>query len=216
MVTDVEDIAVGPCGAATCVYLGDVGDNNAQRGEYAIMRFPMPTVPTTPGNTAMTATFERFRFSYEDGSHNAEGLMVGPDGTVYVVTKLAPGSGGRVAATGPSSIDRLPASMTAGAVAKATKVATLTVPAGTDLAASAAAAHPCGLGFLLRTYDKVYEFKVPAGMGFEAAFTTTPQVVATPSEQQSEAIDYRADGRGFVTSGEGASAPIMQTSCAPQ
>jgi len=36
-----------------------------------------------------------------------------------------------------------------------------------------------------------------------------------PNEQQSEGIDYRADGRGFITSGEGASAPIMRTDCAP-
>jgi hypothetical protein len=213
--TDIEDIAVGPCGAGTCVYLGDIGDNSAQRTEYAVLRFPVPMVPDSPGQAAMTATFERFRFTYEDGSHNAEGLMVAPDGTVYVVTKLAPGSGGRVAATGPSSIYRLPSSLAAGTVARATKVATLTVPASGDLAASGAAAHPCGAGFLLRAYDRVYEFSTPAGMGFEAAFTAVPKVVAMPNEPQSEAIDYRADGRGFITSGEGAGAPIFQTACSP-
>ena len=213
--TDIEDIAIGPCGAQTCVYLGDVGDNNAQRSEYAVLRFSLPMVPASAGQAAMTVPFERFRFTYEDGSHNAEGLMVGPDGVVYVVTKLAPGSGGRVAATGPSSIYRLPSSMTTTSVARATKIATLTVPASGELAASAAAAHPCGTSFLLRTYDRVYEFVSPAGMGLEAAFTATPKVVAMPNETQSEAIDYRADGRGFVTSGEGASAPIVQTACAP-
>ena len=213
--TDIEDIAIGPCGAQTCVYLGDVGDNNAQRSEYAVLRFSLPMVPASAGQAAMTVPFERFRFTYEDGSHNAEGLMVGPDGVVYVVTKLAPGSGGRVAATGPSSIYRLPSSMTTTSVARATKIATLTVPASGELAASAAAAHPCGTSFLLRTYDRVYEFVSPAGMGLEAAFTATPKVVAMPNETQSEGIDYRADGRGFVTSGEGASAPIVQTACAP-
>jgi len=213
--TDIEDIAVGPCGAGTCVYLGDIGDNSAQRSEYAVLRFPQPMVPDSPGQAAMTASFERFRFTYEDGSHNAEGLMVAPDGTVYVVTKLAPGSGGRVAATGPSSIYRVPSPLATGTVARATKVATLTVPASGDLAASGAAAHPCGAGFLLRAYDRVYEFSTPAGMGFEAAFTAVPKVVAMPNEPQSEAIDYRADGRGFITSGEGAGAPIFQTSCAP-
>lgn len=213
--SDFEDIAIGPCGTATCVFLGDIGDNNTQRSQYAVVRFLLPTVPTTPGSTARTPAYDRFAFVYEDGSHNAEGLMVAPDGTIYVVTKLAPGSGGRVAATGPSSVYRLPSSMTTTSVATAAKVATLTVPAGSDLAASAAAAHPCGLGFLLRTYDKVYEFTVPAGMGFEASFATTPKVVAMPNESQSEGIDYRADGLGFVTSGEGASVPIMETDCAP-
>jgi hypothetical protein len=208
--SDFEDIAIGPCGAANCVFLGDIGDNNARRTEYAVYRFLLPTVPTTPGNTTMTPAYDRFAFVYEDGSHNAEGLMVSPDGTIYVVTKVAPGTGGRVPATGPSSVYRLPPSMTT-----ATKVATLSVPTGTDLAASAAAAHPCGLGFILRTYDKVYEFTVPPGEGFEASFTTTPQVVAMPDEPQSEGIDYRADGLGFITSGEGVGAPIVETLCAP-
>jgi hypothetical protein len=212
--SDIEDIAVGPCDAKTCVYLGDVGDNAATRDEYAILRFAQPTVPTAPGMNAMTATFERYRFTYEDGSHNAESIMVAPDGTVYIVTKLAPGSGGRVTATGPSSVYRLAAPLSTTTVARATKVATLTVPKSGELAASAAAAHPCGAGFLLRTYDRVYEFLTPKGASFEAAFSVTPTMVAMPDEPQSEGIDYRADGRGFVTSGEGAGAPLFVTGCA--
>jgi hypothetical protein len=211
--SDIEDIAVGPCGAQTCVYLADIGDNTAARSEYGILRFAQPNVPASAGNTAMTATFERFRFTYEDGSHNAESLMVAPDGTLYIVTKLAPGSGGAVKATGPSSVYKLPASISASSVARATKVTTLSVPASGEAAASAAAAHPCGQGFLLRTYDRVYEFLAPSGGSFEAAFSATPTVVAMPTEPQSEGIDYRADGRGFITSGEGAKAPIVVTMC---
>jgi hypothetical protein len=214
--TDIEDIAVGPCGPQTCVYLGDIGDNAAQRNEYAILRFVAPMVPASAGTTMMTAAFERFQFTYEDGSHNAESLMVAPDGTIYIVTKLAPGSGGSVAATGPSSVYRLAASISSSSAARATKVATLAVPQSGELAASAAAAHPCGEGFLLRTYDRVYEFVTPAGMGFEAAFGVQPKLVSTTTDEpQSEGIDYRADGRGFITSGEGARAPIVQRSCAP-
>lgn len=211
--SDLEDIAVGPCGKGSCVYLGDIGDNAAVRGEYAVLRFAEPTVPSEPGTTSTTVDYERFAFHYEDGSHNAESLMVAPDGTVYVITKLAPGTGGNVRADGPSSVYRLPVPLSSGAVATAREVATLPVPAAGDQAASAAAAHPCGLGFLLRTYDRVYEFRVPAGASFEDAFAATPRVVAMPSEPQSEGIDYRSDGRGFVSSGEGASAPIMATDC---
>ncbi|HKP59421.1 MAG TPA: hypothetical protein VJV78_22005 [Polyangiales bacterium] len=214
--SDIEDIAVGPCGNQTCVFLGDIGDNAATRGEYAVLRFVEPKVPNEPGSSAMTATFERYRFTYEDGSHNAESLMVGPDGSLYIVTKLAPGSGGKVAANGVSSVYKLAASaLSTSESARATKVATLTVPMTGDLAASAAAAHPCGQGFLLRTYNRVYEFVTPPGASFESAFTATPSVVAMPDEPQSEGIDYRPNGRGFVSSGEGAKAPLMFTDCKP-
>ena len=105
------------------MYLGDIGDNAAQRAEYALLRFLAPMVPASAGATMMTAAFERFRFTYEDGSHNAESLMVAPDGSIYIVTKLAPGSGGNVAATGPSSVYRLAASIASSSVARASKVA---------------------------------------------------------------------------------------------
>lgn len=214
--SDIEDIAVGKCDANTCVYLADIGDNAAQRAEYSILRFVTPELPSAPSSMMLEPSFEQLHFRYEDGSHNAESLMVAPDGTLYIITKLAPGSGGNVEATGPSTVYRI-ASNAFGqsAVAMATKVTTLSVPQRGEPALSAAAAHPCGLGFLVRTYDRVYEFLVPAGAGFEAAFSTMPNVVAMPDEPQSEGIDYLADGRGFVTSGEGAGAPILVTQCAP-
>jgi hypothetical protein len=213
---DIEDIAVGPCGADTCVFLADVGDNAATRGEYGVLRFRQPEVPTDPGNTEQAPSFDALRFRYDDGAHNAESLIVAPNGTLYVITKLAPGSGGSVEATGPSSVYRIAAdAFEQDAVATAEKVATLPIPMSGEAALSAAAAHPCGSSFLVRTYDGVYEFVAPSGGDFEAAFSATPQRVAMPDEPQSEGIDYRADGRGFVSAGEGAGAPIVLTECKP-
>jgi hypothetical protein len=59
----------------------------------------------------------------------------------------------------------------------------------------------------------VYEYRISAGQAFESAFGVEPAVVNMPVEPQSEGIDYLADGRGFVTSGEGAKAPIMLSAC---
>lgn len=213
---DIEDIALGKCDAQTCVYLADVGDNAATRGEYSILRFVEPEVPSAAGAMELMPKFEQLKFRYEDGSHNAESLMVAPDGTLYIITKLAPGSGGNVEATGPSDVFRIAGdAFHQTSVATAQKVTTLSVPQRGEPALSAAAAHPCGLGFLVRTYDRVYEFLVPPGAAFEGAFAATPTVVAMPDESQSEGIDYLANGRGFVTSGEGAGAPILVTQCAP-
>jgi len=213
MASDIEDIAVGPCDGQSCVYLADIGDNGATRDEYALLRFAEPNVPSAAGVSELQTSFERYRFRYDDGSHNAEALMVAPDGTVYVVTKLAPGGGGRVAATGPSSVYRLSPPFSSNASAVAVKVAILPIPAGDDLAASAAAAHPCGLGFLVRTYNRVYEFRTPIGGTFEDAFAVAPVTVAMPAEPQSEGIDYLEDGRGFASSGEGANATVLVTDC---
>ena len=78
--SDIEDIAVGACGNESCVYLADIGDNGATRSEYALLRFVEPTIPDASRMSDLQTEFERYRFRYEDGSHNAEALMVAPDG----------------------------------------------------------------------------------------------------------------------------------------
>jgi hypothetical protein len=79
--------------------------------------------------------------------------------------------------------------------------------------ATSTSAHPCGRGFILRTGNTAYEFRIAAGAAFESAFAVTPTVVAAGTEPQSEAITYRPDGLGYYTSGETASAPIFAVAC---
>jgi len=76
--TDFEDVA---CHGTTIV-VGDIGDNDQERGEYQLYMFPAPLDPNA------TVTPERVVFKYEDGrSRNAEGLAFSPDGRLYLSTK---------------------------------------------------------------------------------------------------------------------------------
>jgi hypothetical protein len=204
---DVEDIAVGPCPTGTCLYLADVGGNVSQRTEYAILRTEEPSVPSSGTAEPSAVAFDRLRFEYDDAANrNAEGLLVDPTtGAIYVVTKVADGQ--------PSDVYALPDPPLTDALNVATKVADLPVPRAGDMAASAAAAHPCGTGFLIRTYNAVYEFRIPAGAPFADAFAVAPATVPAASETQSEGISYLPDGRGYLSSGEGEGAPIYQTLC---
>jgi hypothetical protein len=204
---DVEDLAVGPCPAGSCLYLADIGGNLSPRTEFAILRLTEPALSGSGPAPDVTVEFERFRFEYDDGAnHNAEGLLVEPrTGAVYVVTKVADGQ--------PSSVYRLPHPLDAQAINVAVKVTDLPVPRADDRAASAAAAHPCGAGFVVRTYDAVYEFRVAPEAAFEDAFGVEPVSVPAADEPQSEGIAYLPDGSGFITAGETASAPIFRTTC---
>ncbi len=71
----------------------------------------------------------------------------------------------------------------------------------------------CGLGFVVRTYDRLYEFRIAASAPFETAFAATPAMLPAAEEVQSEAVTYAADGRAVLTTGEGAAAPIFQVGC---
>lgn len=81
-VSDWEDIDVGPCPGGSCVYIGDIGDNNAKRGSITVYRVPEPE----PG-AASSTNAESMRLTYPDGARDAEALIVMPDGTMLIVSK---------------------------------------------------------------------------------------------------------------------------------
>ena len=86
-VVNWEDLAVGPCPAGTCLYVADIGDNEASRPEITIYRLPEPDPTTTSAAPA-----EALQASYPDGRHDAEAMFVDAAGRIHVVTKGETGS----------------------------------------------------------------------------------------------------------------------------
>jgi hypothetical protein len=89
---DWEAIAVGTCGSAaaagaSCIYIGDVGDNGKRRRRNFIYRLREPA-PQAPGFIG-AAVAQRLEFIYPDGPHNVEAMFVLPDGTIGLITKDA-------------------------------------------------------------------------------------------------------------------------------
>ena len=81
-VEDWEDVTVGPCPDGSCVYIADIGDNNARRGSLTIYRVPEPDSSALRSRRA-----ESMRLTYPDGPKDAEALVVLPNGSMYIVTK---------------------------------------------------------------------------------------------------------------------------------
>jgi hypothetical protein len=91
---DWEAVAVGPCPAGTCIYIGDIGDNEAKRVNIMIYRVPEPAE-----SSGSVAVADVFHVSYPDGAQDAEALLVTPKGEVLIVTK---------GDTGPVALYRIP------------------------------------------------------------------------------------------------------------
>ncbi|HEX8432152.1 MAG TPA: hypothetical protein VF625_12740 [Longimicrobium sp.] len=82
-VEDWEDIAIAPCpSGGDCLYVADIGDNQAKRTSVTVWRFPEPG-PTD----AQSRPADELRFTYPDGPQDAEALFVLPDGTIHIITK---------------------------------------------------------------------------------------------------------------------------------
>ena len=71
------------------IWLADTGDNNATRTTVALLAL------RPDGTTGV------FRLTYPDGPHDAEALLLAPDGTPYVVTKEVLGASGVYSPSAP-------------------------------------------------------------------------------------------------------------------
>ncbi len=188
---DWEDLTIGPCGAETCVYLGDIGDNSLVRTDYAVYRVVEPHV----SSGTQPVTWERLPFQYPNGTkHNAEAMFMHPiNGTLYLVTKEA---------TGHSSVYRFP-TLDPSTTVTLQLVNELSVPGNSDGQLTGADINVCGTAVLLRMYSRLVELRLPEdATSFEDLFAATPVDVPFAAEDQGEAVAYSADGMGYFTSSE--------------
>lgn len=197
---DWEDIAGGPCAdpSKSCLYIGDIGDNERSRDEYVIYRVEEPA---TLADADFDVTAEVFPFVYPDGPHDAETLLVHPEtGRVYVVSK---GSGARIYGL------PLPLGTT---TMEAESYGHANVP---DLAlhVTGGDVRYDGRAILLRTKQSVWRYELAVGDSVEAALEALPCEATSAYESQGEAVAFSASGDGYFTMGEGKDEVIHVFAC---
>jgi hypothetical protein len=187
-VVDWEAVAIGPCASASCLYIGDIGDNNARRKDVVVYRVAEPSP-----RDRNTAGAEAFRATYPDGRHDAEAMFVTADGTVYVITK---------GDTGPIAIYRFPQPLRPNASVRLERVATLA--AGTvkrHERVTDASISPNGRWVVLRTAGSLAFY--PA-RELAAGTVADPQTfdIRSLREVQGEGVALADDGTVYLI-GEG-------------
>jgi hypothetical protein len=163
---------------APALYLGDIGDNMRRRPDVSVFRFAEPAVL---GDATVRATW--YRFTYPDGSHDAEALLVGSTGRIMIATKgfseaglyLAP----RKLLTADQGVNRL----------KRVAPVPMLVTDG---------AYVGGGRFVLRTYTSAYLYDRP---GHEIARAELPP------QPQGESV--AADGKRLLIGSEGVHSQVL-------
>jgi hypothetical protein len=158
VVDDWEDVAPGPCGKETCLYLADTGDNRERRGWVKLLRIREPTLAEARRGSSVAA--EGVRFRYPDGAHDVEAMWVDPNGDAQLVTK------GR---SGEARQFRVPAAAwrTGKAVAERLGALPIAVSRRLDGYITGAGLSPDGRLVALRTYRFVYFFQRGARGGLQ-------------------------------------------------
>ena len=213
---DWEDMAVGPGpdGNKHYLYLADIGDNASIRPSVTVYRAEEPKFGALDSSLAIDG-YEAMLFTYPDGAHDAETLLVDPvNGDLYVVTKdIGGGPAGvyRAATIGtvPGVLEKV-AEIDFGALTPtkvvppdsgALPLALGKIPTGGDIS-------PNGDMIAIRTYGTIWLWQRPEGGTVADAFASPPCEAPSAVETQGEAIAFTADGRGYVTASEGANSPL--------
>jgi hypothetical protein len=183
-VEDWEDLALAPCpdGTGDCLFVGDIGDNDAARESITVYRVREPDPAATE-----TAPRVALRLRYPDGPHDAEALFV-VDGAVHVVTK---GESGAIA------VYRAPADARAEAALERVREL-LPGPVDRPARVTAAAASADGRWVALRTLQEVTIHRASELLGGgDPAYRVD---VASLEEPQGEGLAFTPDGSLVLTS----------------
>jgi hypothetical protein len=204
---DWEDLAVAPDAAGVpSVWLGDIGDNDAQRSEVRVYRVDEPRVPMNRYDVGTrTDRPDVWRLRYPDGPVNAESLAVSPDGRGYIFTKSA--AGDSVCYELPPHPDpaRVQVLHRVGGFQIRARQSSF-IPADLQQMATGAAISPDGTVLVLRTYTDAFLWHVEHG-NVARALRTKPQRLLLPLQPQGEGIGF--DGDSLVIDSEGDSSDVL-------
>ena len=212
---DTEDLSLGPCGAETCLFIADTGDNQRERKTSTIIAI---TEKKSFNGKAEIAT--RFTIKYPDGkAHDVESLAIHPNGSLFVVTKDYDKKADRAEV---AQIYWLP---TAELWKNPRATKTLYAFGELDIAkiignhsaeslVTSMTIHSSGERFALLTYSKIIEFYFDISKGLKKDLTPADYtVLPTRVLLQQEAVAYATDQDALIYTTEDEEAPIYQVQC---
>lgn len=192
---DWEDIAPDHTAAGDGLWLADIGDNFANRPNVVLYRVPEPaSTAASVGATSLTLT-------YPDGPHNAEALLRDPATGMLVIVTKEPGTA-RIYTFSPASVG--------GGRGRLSAAGGFPVGVAPEALVTAADVSPDRTTIAVRTYAKVWLYRLWPGQSIPDALRGDPCDGPHASEGQGEAVGFLASGRGYATISEGARPQISR------
>jgi hypothetical protein len=182
-----EDIASGPCAGGHCLFVGDIGDNAANRGQVTVYRIPEPDPAA-----GQSAAAERLHATYPDGSHDAEAMFLDAAGRIYVVTK---------GETGPVAVYRFPEAPVPDSVSRLERVLQLTEgPIRRNERITGASTSPDGRWVALRSLQTLALYPLGSLTGADSLQRPARFDLSGVREPQGEGVALGSGGSVFLAS----------------
>jgi hypothetical protein len=186
---DWEDIAVGPGPdeSKNYIYVGDIGDNNAQYQYKYIYRFEEPKL-AGESKEIVVDQYDKITFQLQDKKKDCEALLINPlTKDLFLISKREEPVFVYTISYPQSTTDTLTA-------AKGVSLPFTQIVAG-DFSAD-------GKEVLLKNYQNIYYWKIAEGQSIDDVFSSTAKILPYEEEPQGEAITFARDASGFYTISE--------------
>jgi hypothetical protein len=197
---DCEDIAVGPgpVKGKSYVYIGDIGDNEADNSTVVIYR--LEENKSWKKNSIIHANADKLYLKYPDGPKDAETLMIDPIGKLLaIVTKRKDTVRIYTAPLNFKANDTAMLTFRGKLYFEGTKPFKW-ITSG-DISSD-------GEHILLKSYEKVYYWNRQGDEPIWETMQRQPRDLPYKAEKQGEAIGFTANGKGYYTASEGVFSPI--------
>jgi MYXO-CTERM domain-containing protein len=205
---DWEAMGIGPCGTQTCLYIGDIGDNNAERDDITIWRIVEPT--PTGSATSQIATAEGIRVLYPDGAQDSEGIAVDPlTGDLLLIEKSFTAEARVYLLPADAWVNRDDEAFTLlplGEIDFDTDSFTGGLVTGLDIA-------PSGVEAFARTYAAGFHIPLDRDSGGQIQGLGSPRLVNAYDKGQCEAVAYDSTGLELWFTCEDRNGPIARATC---
>ena len=204
-IVDWEDIAAGPGpGGRPYLYVGDIGDNDNNRGSVVVYRFPEPAATDGgAGAPRETERAESVSLKFPDGPRDAEALMVHPrTGDIYVVNKTNTEAAGVYKLASPREFSGTHTLERVGSIARQGMLGKWFT--GGDIS-------PDGRRVVLCDDVSGYELELPAGgSNFDQIWSQPLAPIPLGERKQGEGISYGHDGSSIFATSEKLPTPLIE------
>jgi hypothetical protein len=171
---DWEDMSL----AGGSIYIAETGDNAKAYASYMIYKFAEPSM-----STDTVSTIETINFTYPDGSHDAEALLVDDSKNIYIITK----------SDNPSKIYKLSYPYHTGN--------TLSLVGSLPFSGVVSATMNAN-EIIVKTYLALFYYKRQPNQTIEQALKNNSAFAPYVLEPQGEAVGFANDGSGYYTLSE--------------
>lgn len=215
---DTEELASGHCFYKHCLFIGDIGDNAFQRESIQVgwleEKQTYAAVEKLSGHVTLT---------YPNGPHNAESMIIHPDGNLYIFSK---GRATNAKFADPAQIYKISVNkllQSHGMKMQMEFVGELDLPSllqdekPAGQIATGASINSEGDRLLILTYNNVLELSWSSLMSFKQKLIEGIDFNIIPAAilPQQEAISFMPNSESFLVTSEGGNknTPILQFNC---